>query len=243
MSEISVTRKNKKAIVLFSGGLDSTTALYWAATQGYQPYCLVFDYGQRHRREIESAEKIANAKKFPYYIVRCELPWGGSALLDKRTKLPRGRSHQEMVSGIPATYVPARNILFLSFALSWAEAINAEAIVIGANQLDWSGYPDCREEFFQTFEKVIQKGTKTGVEGKAIQILAPLLHKTKVEIVRLGHQLGVPFNWTWSCYEGGEVPCGECDSCLLRGKGFQEVGIEDPLVEQKSSLINHVTSH
>ena len=226
--------KNKKAIVLLSGGLDSTTALYWAQSQGYQPYCLIFDYGQRHRREIESAEKIAKAKNFFYYIIRCELPWGGSALLDKKAKLPKGRSHQEMTSGIPATYVPARNILFLSFALSWAEAIGAETIVIGANQLDWSGYPDCREDFFKAFEKVIRQGTKMGVEGNAIQIVAPLLKKTKAEIVRLGSQLGVPFEWTWSCYEGWEFPCGACDSCLLREKGFEQAGVRD---------LSHAASH
>lgn len=220
---------SKKTVVLLSGGLDSTTALYWAEAEGYQPYCLIMDYGQRHHREIESAKRIVEMKKFPYQLIHCEIPWRGSALLDPQIEVPSGRSYEEMTSGIPVTYVPARNTLFLSYALSWAETIQALAIVIGANQLDWSGYPDCRGEFFQAFEKVIEKGTRLGVEGKTIQILAPLLSKTKSEIVLLGKQLGVPFEWTWSCYQGGEVPCGECDSCLLRAKGFEEIGIEDPL--------------
>lgn len=219
--------KSKKAVVLLSGGLDSTTALYWASAQGYQPHCLIIDYGQRHRREIQSAEKIAQLKKIPYQILRCELPWGGSALLDKTEDLPKGRSYEEMAAEIPSTYVPARNTLFLSFALSWAEAIRAEAIVIGANQLDWSGYPDCRKDFFDAFEKVVETGTKIGIEGKPIRIIAPLLKKTKADIIRLGRQLGVRFEWTWSCYQGGDTPCGECDSCRLRAKGFKEAGARD----------------
>lgn len=235
--------ENRKAVVLLSGGLDSATALYWAKREGYRPYCLTVAYRQRHQRELESATKIALHLELKHRIIPCELPWGGSALLEGEIELPKGRSLDQMRAGIPVTYVPARNILFLSFALSWAETIGAEAIVIGANQLDWSGYPDCREEFFKAYEEVVQKGTKTGIEGKAIRVLAPLLHMTKAEIVRLGGELGVPFHWTWSCYEGRKVPCGECDSCLLRAKGFQEVGIEDPLIEQKSSLVNHVASH
>lgn len=221
------TLSEKKAVVLLSGGLDSTTALYWTSAQGYQPHCLIMDYGQRHRREIRSAQRIAEHRGFPYRIVRCELPWGGSALLDKNVEIPKGRAYDEMGSGIPSTYVPARNTLFLSFALSWAEAMGAEVIVIGANQLDWSGYPDCREDFFRAFEKVIQQGTKVGVEGSPVQIVVPLLKKTKREIVQLGSQLGVPFEWTWSCYQGGDTPCGECDSCHLRAKGFQEAGVKD----------------
>ncbi len=227
MSDKTESGKSKKAVVLLSGGLDSTTALYWALNEGYEPHCLIFDYGQRHKREIESAERIARNRGLPYRLIRCELPWGGSALLDQKIEIPKGRTHQQMTSGIPATYVPARNTLFLSFALSWAEAMRAEAIVIGANQLDWSGYPDCREDFFQAFEKVIRQGTQMGVEGKPIRIIAPLLRKTKAQIVELGNRLGVPFEWTWSCYEGGEFPCGACDSCLLREKGFEEAGIRD----------------
>jgi 7-cyano-7-deazaguanine synthase len=221
--------RNKKTIVLLSGGLDSTTALYWARAQGYQPHCLVIDYGQCHRREIQSAEKIAQMKKISYQIIHCEIPWRGSALLDPKIQVPKRRSYEEMKAQIPMTYVPARNILFLSYALSWAETISASAIVIGANQLDWSGYPDCRGEFFKAFEKVIEKGTRLGVEGKAIQILAPLLSKTKSEIVLLGKELGVPFEQTWSCYQGENIPCGSCDSCRLREKGFQEAGVDDPL--------------
>ena len=220
----------RKGIVLFSGGLDSTTALYWTRREGYHPHCLMIDYGQRHRREIESAEKIAKIENFPYRTIYCELAWGGSALLETTAELPKGRSPEEMISGIPPTYVPARNILFLSLALSWAEAIRAEVIVIGANQIDWSGYPDCRREFFEAFEKVIQLGTKVGVEGKPIQILTPLLARTKREIVKLGSELGVPFQSTWSCYQGERLPCGQCDACLLRAKGFEEAGVEDPLL-------------
>ncbi|MBI1976169.1 MAG: 7-cyano-7-deazaguanine synthase QueC [Candidatus Omnitrophica bacterium] len=216
--------KSKKAVVLFSGGLDSTTALYWTADQGYQPHCLVIDYGQKHRRELQSAQRIAGYLRFPCRVIRCELPWGGSALLDKDTPIPKGRTYNEIGAGIPSTYVPARNTLFLSFALSWAEAIAAGAIVIGANQLDWSGYPDCREDFFNVFEKTMQAGTKAGVDGNPVRILTPLLKMTKAEIIRLGSRLGVPFEWTWSCYQGGETPCQECDSCLLRAKGFQEAG-------------------
>ena len=222
-------RHSKKAVVLFSGGLDSATALYWTRKQGYQPYCLIVDYGQRQRREIESAEKIAKQEKLPYEIIHSIFPWQGSALLNHQSNVPKHRSFEEMSAGIPSTYVPARNIFFLSLALSWGEVIGASALVIGANQIDWSGYPDCRGEFFTAFDKVIQTGTKTGVEGSPIQILTPLLSKTKAEIVLLGNQLGVPFGGTWSCYEGKESPCGECDSCQLREKGFESAGIIDPL--------------
>lgn len=217
--------KGGKTVVLFSGGLDSTTALYWAAAQGYEPFCLIIDYGQKHRREIQSAQRIADHRQFVYRVIRCELPWGGSSLLERNSPIPQKRSYDEIGSGIPSTYVPARNMLFLSFALSWAEAIGTGTIIIGANQLDWSGYPDCRGDFFDAFEKTIQEGTKAGVEGNPVRILTPLLKMTKAEIIRLGNQLQVPFEWTWSCYQGGETPCRECDSCLLREKGFQEAGI------------------
>ena len=227
---------HKKAVVLLSGGLDSTTALYAARKEGCQPYCLIIDYGQRHSREIQSAEEIARRGNFPYQVLECRLPWGGSALLDSSIPIPKERTYQQMTTGIPTTYVPARNTLFLSFALSWAEVVKAGRIVIGANHIDWSGYPDCRPEFFKAYEKVIQTGTKMGSEGGEIKIWAPLLEMNKAQIVKLGAQLGVPFEWTWSCYQGERIPCGRCDSCQLRAKGFKEAGIEDPLISVNPSL-------
>lgn len=215
--------RNKKAVVLLSGGLDSTTTLYIARRQGYNITCLIFDYGQRHEREIEAAKRIAGG---PYKIIRFKLPWGGSSLLDRKMKIPRGRSLRDIQSGIPSTYVPARNTLFLAFAISCAEAIGAEKIFIGANCLDFSGYPDCRPDYFKAYEKLISQGTKVG----RIKIEAPLLKKTKAEIIRIGTSIGVPYNLTWSCYMGGKRPCGECDSCVLRAKGFGEAGIPDPLI-------------
>lgn len=214
--------KNKRAIVLLSGGLDSTTALYIARRQGYNVLCLIFDYGQRHKKEIEAAKRIAGDK---HKIIRFKLPWGGSSLLDRKIKIPRGRSLKEIQSGIPSTYVPARNTLFLAFAVSSAEAIGADKIFIGANCLDYSGYPDCRPDYFKAYEKLISLGTKVG----KIRIEAPLLKKTKADIIKIGTSLGVPYEMTWSCYIGGKNPCGRCDSCVLRAKGFREAGISDPL--------------
>lgn len=213
----------RQGVVLLSGGLDSATTLYLARSQGFQCFCLVFDYGQRHKKEIESARNIAKSVKSPLQLIKINLPWKGSALLDKSIKITK------RTNVIPSTYVPARNIIFLSFALSFAETIKAEAIFIGANSLDYSGYPDCRPEFYQAFSKVIAKGTKSGVEKKKIEIKTPLIYKTKAQIIRLGSQLGVPFALTWSCYRGGRQPCQKCDSCYFRAKGFKEAGIEDPL--------------
>jgi len=211
--------KNKKAIVLLSGGLDSATVLYSAKKLGFKCSCLVFDYGQLHRREIESAKRIARLAGCEYEVVKIGLPWKGSALLDRKIKVPR-----KPRGGIPATYVPARNIIFLSFALSYAEATGAGAIFIGAHTQDYSGYPDCRPEFFRAFEKVITKGTKAGVEHKQIKIKAPLINKTKAQIVRIAAKLRVPVELTWSCYLGGSKPCGTCDSCRFRAKGFKQAG-------------------
>jgi len=219
----------KKAIVLLSGGLDSTVTLYWAKSKGHLPFCLIFDYGQRHRKEIFRAVKVAEEIDCPYQVVRFKLPWGGSALTDRGLSIPEGRRLDEMRGEIPATYVPARNTIFLSFALSFAEAIGADSIFIGANARDYSGYPDCRPEYYQAFREVAQLGTKFGLEGKKIEIYTPLIHKSKAEIVKLGVKLKVPFALTWSCYKGGRKPCGRCDSCLLRKKGFQGAGIKDPL--------------
>lgn len=220
----------KKAIVLLSGGLDSATALFYTQKKGFKVFALIFDYGQRHKKEIRHAIRIARAAGCDYRVVKISFPWQGSALLDKKISLPKNRNlANRRVQKIPPTYVPARNIIFLSFAASFAEAVGADAIFIGANARDYSGYPDCRPEFFQAFKKALKKGSKSGVEGKPPSIETPLISKTKGEIIKLGLSLKVPYRLTWSCYEGGKIPCGECDSCLLRKKGFEEIGIKDPL--------------
>ena len=220
----------KKAVVLLSGGLDSTTVLYLAKKKDYQPYCLTFDYGQSHSREVESAKSIAKRAKVNILVLKISFPWKGSALLDKKISLP---SHplKEIGKIIPSTYVPSRNLVFLSFATSYAEVIGAKAIFIGANTLDFSGYPDCRPDFFQAFQRASLLGTKVGREGKSIKILTPLINKSKKGIIELGKKLKVPFHLTWSCYKGEKRPCGRCDSCLLREKGFKEAGLEDPLLK------------
>ncbi len=215
---------------MLSGGIDSATALYWARSKGYRPYCLLFNYGQRHSKEIHSARRIAQQIKAEYKIISLNLPWKGSSLTDLRQEIPQ---HKKGSIGkeIPSTYVPARNTIFLSFGLSWSEVIDAEAVVIGANALDFSGYPDCRPGYIRLFRKLAREGTKRGAEGKNISILAPLIKKSKADIIRLGMKLSVPFALTWSCYKGGRRPCGKCDSCRLREKGFREAGVRDPLIE------------
>jgi len=220
--------KRKKAVVLLSGGLDSATTLFIAQSKGYQTHGLVFDYGQRHRKEIRQADLIARRTNTKFKLVHISLPWRGSALLDKSLPLPKNRNI--IPKKIPSTYVPARNIIFLSFAASFAEAIGAEAIFIGANAVDYSGYPDCRPAFYAAYRRVLKTGMKAGVEGKAIKVFTPLLRKTKSQIIRTGLKLGVPYNLTWSCYKGGARPCGVCDSCVLRQRGFDEAGAEDPLL-------------
>jgi 7-cyano-7-deazaguanine synthase len=220
----------KKVIVLLSGGLDSATTLYYAKSQGFSVHALIFDYGQRHGKEIKCAVAVAKAARCPFEVVKISLPWKGSALLDKKIKVPHRRKLD--AKDIPVTYVPARNIIFLSFAASYAEALGAEKIFIGANAIDYSGYPDCRPDFFAAYSKVLEKGLKTGVEGKKIRVETPLIRKTKTQIIRLGIQLQVPYELTWSCYEGGRRPCGSCDSCRLRDKGFSELNIQDPLFKK-----------
>ena len=210
---------SKKCIVLLSGGLDSTTTLYYARSKGYDCHALIFDYGQRHKKEVKIALGIAKAAKVPYQIVKIDLPWKGSALLDKKTKLPQDRSIKNMSKGIPSTYVPGRNTIFLSFALSYAEALGASAIFIGANAVDFSGYPDCRPKYYDAFRKMI----KAGARDTSILVLTPLIKMTKSQIIRLGMKLGAPLEKTWSCYKGGNVPCGVCDSCIIRKKGFEEI--------------------
>lgn len=217
----------KKAIVLLSGGIDSATTLYFAKAAGYKCSCLIFDYGQRNKREIESARKIARAAGCDFRVVGFRFPWGGSSLLDRREKIPQLK--RPTAGKIPTTYVPARNTVFLSFALSYAEAKKANAIFIGAHTQDYSGYPDCRPSYFHAFRKVARLGTKTGTTGRRVNIRTPLLHKTKGEIIRIGLRLDVPYGLTWSCYKGGRRPCRRCDSCLFRARGFEEAGTEDPI--------------
>jgi len=230
-------RQMKKAICLLSGGLDSTTALFVACQRGYRVTCLTVSYGQIHEREIKSARQIAAGLRLKHYLIPIVLPWGGSALLDPSIPIPLGREESEMKAEIPSTYVSARNSIFLSFAASCAEAEGAEGIFIGANALDYSGYPDCRPEYFDAFQEMLRRGTRAGVEGLSLRIEAPLLRMTKKEIVILGQRLGVPFKKTWSCYQGEAMPCRECDACRLRAKGFQEAGFEDPLIRHAISAL------
>ncbi|MDD5561961.1 MAG: 7-cyano-7-deazaguanine synthase QueC [Candidatus Omnitrophica bacterium] len=210
----------KRAVVLLSGGLDSATVLYLARAKGYTCSCLIFDYGQLHKKEVLRARRIAEEAGCAYKILKISLPWKGSALLDRKIKIP-----EKIGRAIPATYVPSRNIIFLSFAASFAEAIGAHAIFIGAHAQDYSGYPDCRPEFITAFGRAIKTGTCAGPN-----ILAPLLGKNKSQIILMGHKLGVPFELTWSCYRGAKTPCLKCDSCRYRAKGFKEAGIVDPLI-------------
>ena len=218
--------RSKKAVVLLSGGLDSSTVLFYALSKGFKVNVLIFNYGQRHKKEISKAKKIAEIAGVSYQIVKLNIPWGGSVLLDKESQLPKAVLKRKK---IPATYVPARNIIFLSLALSYAEVISANEVFIGANAVDFSGYPDCRPAFIKAFQKAADTGTKSAVEGRRIKISAPLINLSKKEIIKLGLKLGVPFEYTWSCYSGGRVPCAKCDSCLIRAKGFKEAGLKDPL--------------
>lgn len=222
----------KHAVVLLSGGLDSATTLAIARSQSYETYALSFDYGQRHRRELETARKIANslgAKEHRIVKIDNQI-FAGSALTDN-VDVPKSRSEEEIGSGIPSTYVPARNTIFLAHALAWAETIPAGHIFIGANAIDYSGYPDCRPEFIALFETLANVATKTGAEGARIQIHAPLIKLSKAEIVRKAVELDVDLSLTHSCYDptpDGRA-CGKCDSCQLRLKGFREAGVTDPI--------------
>ena len=221
----------RSAVVLLSGGMDSATALAITKADGFEVIALTVDYGQRHRREIEAARSVAKHYGVTdHRLVMLDLTAiGGSALTDLQIRVPQQRSLEEIGRGIPPTYVPARNTILLGYALGLAEATGANAIVIAANHLDSSGYPDCRPEFYAAFQEVARLGTKRGVEGDVIEIVTPLIRMTKADIVRKGQALGVPWELTWSCYLGGPKACGVCDSCLLRRKGFREAGVKDPL--------------
>jgi len=224
----------KKAVVLSSGGIDSTTAMAMARAEGYEVYSLSFNYGQRHAWELQAAERIAKALGVKeHLIIDLDLrKIGGSALTDT-IAVPKGRSAEEIKQGIPVTYVPARNTIFLSYALAWAEQLMAGAIFIGVTAIDYSGYPDCRPEYIRAFEQMANLALKAAVEGRLrIRIHTPLMAMTKAEIIRRGVELGVDYRLTHSCYDPSAdgKACGQCDSCLLRRKGFQEAGMMDPTV-------------
>ncbi|MDD5044652.1 MAG: 7-cyano-7-deazaguanine synthase QueC [Candidatus Omnitrophica bacterium] len=209
-----------RAVVLLSGGLDSATTLY-IAKQKFRCLCLIFDYGQRHKKEIAAAKKIARASGSAYRIVKLDLNLASSSLTNKKISVKRSKA------GIPHTYVPGRNTIFLSIALSFAEDIKAQAVFIGANAIDFSGYPDCRPAYYRAFRELARLATRT----KGIKVYTPLINLTKAQIIQKGIRLGVPYGSTWSCYRGKSYPCNACDSCFYRAKGFKEAGIKDPLIK------------
>lgn len=250
----------KRAVVLLSGGVDSTTTLAIAKSECFEVYALSFDYGQRHRRELESARLVADKFKVEkHLVININLRDIGGSALTAEMEVPKKGVRGQGAGVIPVTYVPARNTIFLSFALAWAEVLGAEDIFIGANAVDYSGYPDCRPEYIRSFENMANLATKASVEGTVqFKVHAPLIDLTKGEIIRKGSELGIDYSWTWSCYDPQEhsaevqkyksateknilnatsallhfcafVPCHRCDSCLLRAKGFKEAGLKDPL--------------
>lgn len=225
--------KREKAVVLFSGGLDSTTALCWAISKGYDCQAVSFAYGQRHSRENAAARAIARRLGVRLYGIKLDLPWFAScSLVNKELKLPDVKLSKIGGTGvIPSTYVPGRNLVFASVGFSLADAVGAAAIVLGPNAVDYSGYPDCRPAFYRVLEKAAAHGTRSGAEGKRIKLLTPLIRLSKAGIVRLAVKLGAPLELTWSCYSGGKEPCGRCDSCKLRAKGFAEAGLKDPALK------------
>ncbi len=222
----------KRAVVLLSGGIDSTTTLAIAIAEGYEAYALSFDYGQRHQIETEAARRVANSLGVKEHrVAKIDMRiFGGSALTDD-IDVPKKRSEAEIGHGIPLTYVPARNTIFLAYALAWAELVPANDIFIGINEIDYSGYPDCRPEFIEAFETLASLGTKAGVEGRHFQIHTPLIKFSKAKIIRKAVELGVDLSLTHSCYDPSPegLACAECDSCLLRLKGFREAGMKDPI--------------
>ena len=225
----------KKAIVLLSGGLDSTTALYLAKSQGFDEiYALTFEYGQKHDRELRAARDVARTAgvKEHKFVTLLLNQWDGCSLTDEKMDIKDGDLARE---GIPDTYVPARNMVFLSVAASYADALGVTDIFLGVSEVDYSGYVDCREEFIRSMEQTINLGTVLGAERhRHITLHAPFMHMAKADEVRLGMSLGVDYSLTWTCYRGGERPCGTCDSCLLRAKAFAEAGVPDPLLVEQS---------
>lgn len=223
----------RRAVCLLSGGLDSATALACARRDGFECYALSFDYGQRHRVELGCARKVATALGAKdHAIAHVDLRWIGGSALTSAIEVPKHRSADEMGHGIPVTYVPARNTIFLSYALAWSEVLGANDIFIGVNAVDYSGYPDCRPEYIESFEKMANLATKAGIEGSMrLRVHTPLAHSSKAQIIRLGVDLGVDYGLTHSCYDPAPDgrACGACDSCLLRRKGFDEAGLADPL--------------
>ncbi|MBI3297711.1 MAG: 7-cyano-7-deazaguanine synthase QueC [Elusimicrobia bacterium] len=219
----------KRAVVLLSGGLDSATCLWWAKSRGYVPTALSVRYGQRHAKELGSARRLARRAGAALHEAALGLPWlKTSSLVDRKKVLPELPLSKIGVGGVPSTYVPGRNTMFVALGLSLADAIGAEAVVVGANALDYSGYPDCRPAFYAAFGKVARLGTARGASGRRLAVLAPLVKLDKAAIVRLARRLKVPLELTWSCYAGGRRPCGRCDSCKLRAKGFAVAGAPDP---------------
>jgi 7-cyano-7-deazaguanine synthase len=225
-------KTENRAVILLSGGLDSATTLAVAKKEGFELFALSFRYGQRHRRELIAARKVARHLGVrEHRILNTDLGTIGESALTGSIPVPKDRIQAHPPDTIPVTYVPARNIIFLSYALAWSETLNAGDIFLGVNAIDYSGYPDCRPEFIRAFEKMAQAGTKAGTEGRLFRIHTPLIRMTKGEIIRTGHRLGVDFSLTWSCYDPqpkGKA-CGRCDSCLLRKKGFMRAGLTDPI--------------
>ena len=213
----------RKAVVLFSSGLDSTTVLYYALSKGYECHCLIFNYGQRHSKEVQNAAKFAKSLGLSYHIVKTSITWNKSSLIDKEQKIPE---HKTIKSGfVPSTYVPGRNTIFLSYAVSYAETIKASKIFLGINAVDFSSYPDCTPQYLKAMQQVMK------ALGNGIEIVAPIEKFSKGDIIKLGMKLKVPYEKTWSCYNGKNKPCGKCDSCKLRAKGFKEAGIDDPAIK------------
>ena len=225
-----------RAVVLLSGGLDSTTVGAIAKRQGFELHALTFDYGQRHRKELQCARRVGEFLGVrEHRLLSIDLPWAVSALTREDIAVPEGGLD---LGAVPITYVPARNLIFLAYAASYAEALGAREIFAGMNAVDYSGYPDCRPEFLQAFKRALNLGTKAGSEGEDFNINTPLVGMTKAQIVRHGVDLGVDYSLTWSCYKGRDKACGRCDSCLLRLKGFREAGAVDPLEYEDGSQVH-----
>ncbi len=222
---------NRRAVILLSGGLDSATCLAVARAEGFEPYAMTFRYGQRHSSEVDAARAVAQSLGAAEQIfVDIDLRQFGGSALTADVEVPKGREEAEMAQEIPLTYVPARNTIFLSYALAWAEVLQANDIYVGVNAVDYSGYPDCRPEYIQAFEKMANLATKAAVEGKRLTIHTPLIELTKAQIIQRGTQLGVDYGLTTSCYDpGNAAACGECDACRLRLRGFAEAGLTDPI--------------